>query len=140
MRVRTLVAALSILAAPRAFSQDRPAPAPTPLAHFDYSEAFFPGATYDPKVPAPSDVLGFPVGQKPATHAQIEAVIKAIAAASPRCKLFEYGKTHEGRTLYYLVIASEANIARLDALKADMAKLADPRKVSKDEADRLAAT
>lgn len=121
-------------------AQDLPAPPPTPLPGLDYNEPFFPGATYDQNIPTPSAVLGFTVGTKPATHAQIESVVKALAAKSARCKLFEYGKTHEGRTLYYLVIASEANIRRLDALKADYAKLADPRKVSRAEADRLAAT
>jgi hypothetical protein len=39
-----------------------------------------------------------------------------------------------------MVIASEANLNRLDSLKADLAKLADPRKVSKEEGDHLAAT
>jgi hypothetical protein len=120
-------------------AQDIPPPQPTSLLGLDYTEPFFPGAHHDSKVPTPSATLGFPVGSKPATHAQIEAVIKAIANASPRCKLFEYGKTHEGRTLYYLVIASEANIQRLDALKADYARLADPREVSKDEGNRLAS-
>ncbi len=120
-------------------AQDLPPPAPSPLPGFDYTEPFFPGSNHDQNVPAPTAVLGFPVGSRPANHAQIEAVIKAIAAKSPRCKLFEYGKTHEGRTLYYLVIASEANIQKLDAIKADLAKLADPRKVSKADGDTLAA-
>jgi len=123
-----------------ALAQDLPAPQPSPLQGLNYTNSFFPDATYDPNVPSPDSVLGFPVGSKPATHAQIEAVFKAIAAKSPRCKLFEYGKTHEGRALYYMVIASEANLKRLDALKADFAKLADPRKVSKEEGDRLAAS
>jgi len=124
----------------RASAQDLPAPTPSPLAGLDYTAAFFAGATYDQNVPTPSSVLGFEVGKKPATHAQIEAVLKALTAKSPRCKLFEYGKTHEGRTLYYLVIASETNLRRLDALKLDYAKLADPRKAPKAEADQLAAT
>jgi hypothetical protein len=123
-----------------AAAQDLPKPAPSPLAGLDYTEPFFPGATYDQNVPTPSSVLGFDVGSKPATPAQIEAVLKALAARSPRCRLFAYGHTHEGRTLYYLVIASEANIRRLDALKADYAKLADPRRVTRAEGDHLAAT
>ncbi len=140
--LRGPLAALSVcsLLLSAATAQDLPKPAPSPLAGLDYAEAFFPGATYDQNVPTPSSVLGFEVGSRPATHAQIEAVVKALAAKSPRCKLFEYGKTHEGRTLYYLVIASETNLRRLDALKSDYAKLADPRKVSKAEADQLAAT
>jgi len=121
-------------------AQDLPAPQPSPLPGLTYDVPFFPNATYDPNVPTPDSVLGFPVGSKPATHAQIEAVFKAISAKSPRCKLFQYGKTHEGRALYYMVIASQANLNRLDTLKADLAKLADPRKVSKEEGDHLAAT
>jgi hypothetical protein len=121
-------------------AQDLPAPRPSPLPGLTYQEPFFPNSKYDPNVPTPDSVLGFPVGSKPATHAQIEAVFKAIAAKSPRCKLFQYGTTHEGRALYYMVIASTANLNRLSGLKADLAKLADPRKVSKEEGDRLAAT
>lgn len=116
------------------------APAPTPLANLTYAEDFFPDATYDPRVPPPESILGFPVGQRPVTHGQIEAVLKAIAAASPRCKLFEYGKTHEGRTLYYMVIASEANLARLPSLQTGWATLGDPRQGGAGEAERLASS
>src|SRR5271165_2090925 len=101
-----------------AHAQDPPAPRPSPVPGLAYEEPFFPKASYDPNVPTPDSVLGFPVGSRPATHAQIEAVFKALAAKSPRCKLFEYGTTHEGRALYYMVIASEANLNRLDSLKA----------------------
>ena len=100
------VAALALLLAPAAHAQDLPAPQPSPLPGLAYDAPFFPNATYDPNVPTPVSVLGFPVGSRPATHAQIEAVFKALAAKSPRCRLFAYGKTHEGRTLYYMVIAS----------------------------------
>ena len=123
-----------------AHAQDTPPPVPTPLAGLVYDAPFFPGAIYDPKVSTPDAVLGLPVGSRPATPAQIEAVIQAIADSSPRCRLFEYGRTHEGRSLHYLVIANEANIGRLDALKADLARLADPRTASRADADRLAAT
>jgi zinc carboxypeptidase len=138
-RVLVAAAASGLLLARVGMAQDSPAPQPTPLPGLAYDVPFFPNAKNDPNVPTPDSLLGFPVGSRPATHAQIEAVVKALAAKSPRCKLFEYGKTHEGRALYYLVIASEANLNRLDSLKADLAKLADPRKVSKEEGDRLAA-
>ncbi len=113
---------------------------PPGLSGLAYDAPFFPAATYNDAVPAPSAVLGFPVGQRPATHAQIEAVLRSLAENSPRCKLFEYARSFEGRALYYLVITSEANIRRLDALKADLARLADPRKVTVAEGDRLAQT
>jgi hypothetical protein len=137
-----LVAALApaLLLSTAARAQDQPAPQPSPVPGLAYEEPFFPKAKYIPSVPTPDSVLGFPVGSRPATHAQIEAVFKALAAKSPRCKLVAYGKTHEGRALYYMVIASEANLSRLDSLKAELAKLADPRKVAKEEGDQLAAT
>lgn len=133
---------------PRALAQQSPPPPKQPdavappvlLPGLSYDVPFFPGAKYDANVPTPDMVLGFRVGDKPATHAQIEAVVKAIAAKSPRTKLFEYATSHEGRRLYYLVISSEANIKKLDQIKADLGKFADPRSVSGPEGDALAAT
>ena len=118
---------------------ERQSPGATPLAGLSHDAPFFPGARYDSAVPTPDAVLGYRVGDKPATHGQIEAVFRAIAEKSPRTRLFEYGRTHEGRALWYMVIATPERIQRLDALKADLAKLADPRSVSAAEADRLAA-
>lgn len=100
--------------------------------------AFFPGAEHDPAIPTPESLLGFPVGERAATHAEIERAFKAWAEASDRATLFEYARSHEGRALYYLVIASPENSQRLEAIKADLAKLADPRTVSAGEGDRLA--
>jgi hypothetical protein len=102
-------------------------------------EPYFPNATYDAAIPTPDSLLKFEVGSKPVTHAQIETCMKAWAS-TPRSRLFEYGKTHEGRTLYYLVISSEENIKKLETIKSDFASLADPRKVSEQEGDHLAST
>ncbi|MBL8878510.1 MAG: hypothetical protein JNG88_05260 [Phycisphaerales bacterium] len=117
-----------------AFSQTNQ---PSPLAGLAYDEPFFPGARHDAAIPTPDAVLGFRLGDKPATHAQIEAAIRAISSASRRCKLIEYAKTHEGRALYYVAISSEANIARLDAIRADAQKLADPRQNPAAQVDKL---
>ncbi|MFH0981494.1 MAG: M14 family metallopeptidase [Planctomycetota bacterium] len=137
-----LVAPLAVVAA--AWSPAPPtAPPAAPgaeLPGLKYDVPFFPGAQYDPAIPTPDSVLGFEVGSRPASHAQIEAVITALAAKSPRAKLFEYAKSHEGRALYYLVLSSEANLKGLEPIKADVGKLADPRSVSAEEGDRLAET
>ncbi len=138
LRLRRLGAAALVSFSVSIFAQEPATPAP--VAGLDYREPFFPGATYDPAVPTPSAVLGFEVGSKPSDPAQIEAVFRALAAKSARCKLVEYGRTHEGRPLHYLVIGSEPNLRRLDALQAGYAKLADPRRTTKAEADELAAT
>ncbi|MBM3853104.1 MAG: hypothetical protein FJ399_08095, partial [Verrucomicrobia bacterium] len=113
---------------------------PSPLSGLAYDVPYFPGARYEAAVPAPEAVLGFPVGTRPATPAQIERICRALAEKSPRVRLVSYGTTHQGRPLFYLVIATPAQLARLDALKADLAQLADPRTVTAAEGDRLAAT
>ncbi len=117
-----------------------PATPPAPLQGLTYDADFFPGAHHDDNVPTPGSVLGFRLGDKAASHAQVEAVIKAIAAKSPRVKLFEYAKSHEGRTLYYLAVSSEDNIKKLDQIKADAAKLGDPRKLSQSDADAIVSS
>jgi len=50
-------------------------------------------------------------------------------------------KTYEGRTLYHLTITSLANHKRLDEIKADDAKLSEPRKLKgPEQANRLLRT
>lgn len=102
---------------------------------------FWPGAQYDPAVPTFEKVLGFAPGAKHATHADIVRYFEALSSATPsRMKVFEYGKTWEGRKLIYAVISSEDNIRRLAEIKANQMKLADPRKTSEAEAKKLMAT
>ncbi|MCH2105296.1 MAG: hypothetical protein MK291_01490, partial [Planctomycetes bacterium] len=52
---------------------------------------------------------------------------------SDRVALFEHGSSHEGRAQYHVVITSAKNLARLDALLADNARLFDPRGLSEEE-------
>mgnify|MGYP000892869137 CR=1 FL=1 len=137
--VALLLLLVAGLAAPVSGQTPVKAAPAAPLKGLAYDAEFFPGAAHDPAVPTPDSILGFRLGDKPVTHAQVEAVVKAIAAKAPaRVKLFEYATTHEGRKLYYLAVSSPENIARLDQIKADAAKAADPRAVSKEEGDRIA--
>ncbi len=112
--------------------------APSPVTGLDYPNEFFPGATYDKAVPTPDSVLGFRLGDKAASAEQIKAVVEAIAAKSPRVKVFEYAKSHEGRPLHYIVVSSPETISKLGAVQADIARLADPRSVTAAEGDALA--
>jgi len=99
---------------------------------------YWPGARYDPATPTVEKVVGFPAGERLASHAKVVQYFEALAAANPgRMKVFEYGKTWEGRRLIYAAIGSEANIRRLSELKASVQKLADPRKTPQAEAARL---
>ena len=52
-------------------------------------------------------------------------------------RIFDYGKSWEGRRLFYVVLSSEKNIARLADIKNNMQRLADPRQLSKSQAQDL---
>jgi len=95
-------------------------------------------STLDPRIPAPASVLGHPVGDAAARYSDMERYLHTLADASPLVTLTPYASSHEGRALYYLTITSEANHARLADIKADNAKLADPRRLDgAAEADRI---
>src|SRR6185437_2986718 len=57
----------------------------------------------------------------------------ALANASPLIKICQYGTSYERRALYYLIISSKKNIARLDQLRAQNQLLSDPRRLSEAE-------
>jgi hypothetical protein len=101
---------------------------------------FWPGAKYDPRIPTFRKVLGYEPGERISTPVEVNQYLDALAAAAPRSiKVFEYGRSGEGRKLVYAAIASEANIERLGIIRQAMQKLADPRKCPEAEAHRLMA-
>jgi hypothetical protein len=98
----------------------------------------WPGATYDTAIPTFQKALGFEPGERLSTPAQVKQYFDALAVAAPgRIKVFEYGRTWEKRPLIYAAISSEANIRRLDEIRASMKRLGDPRKISEAEARKL---
>lgn len=91
-----------------------------------------PWVSYVPQsntVPSPEKFLGRIMGA-PGELVGTErayAYARALAAASPRVRVFTIGRSEEGRDIIMLAIADEAGIRDLDRLKADTAALADPR-------------
>lgn len=71
---------------------------------------------------------------------QVYAYARALAAASPRVRVFTLGHSEEGREIILIAVADQAGIGRLDQLKADNAALADPRKIDATQAERLIAS
>ena len=99
---------------------------------------FFESANLDTSIPTPESVVGHSVSEKAVRYSALVRYLQKLAETSERVKLTSYGQTHEGRTLYYLTITSPANHKRLDKIKADNAKLADPRKLKDtNQAKRL---
>jgi hypothetical protein len=94
--------------------------------------------TYDAAVPSLESVTGTGWGAEVTTPEQVVAYSRALARAVPaRVRIIDTGRSLEGRPLVLLVVSSAENIARLDAVRADLARLADPRVRSADEAGQL---
>ena len=77
-------------------------------------------------VPSPAETLGFDLGERFTDAAAVVRYAESLASASSRVRLVQYGLTPEGRTLNLLVIASEANSARLETILQANARLTDP--------------
>src|SRR5882757_3388372 len=102
---------------------------------------FYARGDYRPNVPRPQSILRYDVGDFHTTYAQMERVIEAIAAAAPdRVKIYDIGQTNEHRMQHLIAISSPENIARIDEIKANNARLTDPRKTSPAEADAIVKT
>jgi len=96
----------------------------SPHAAPPYDVPFAADADYDPAIPTLESLLGFTPGSRPAAPDQIERCCEAIAGSSPRVRLESIGTTHEGRNLICAVVTSPENLGRLDAIKADLARVA----------------
>src|SRR5436305_8717755 len=68
------------------------------------------------------------------------AYARALAAATPRVRVFTIGHSEEGREILLLAIADEPGIRELDRLKTATAALADPRTTDKAAAEQIIAT
>ena len=93
-----------------------------------------------PAIPAPDSVFGFTPGadNKLATYDQTIAYLKKLAAASRAIRLVEAGKTTQGRTMYFALISSPANLAKIDRLREIAQRLAHPQDLTDAEARALA--
>ena len=91
------------------------------------------------KIPSPEKFLGRIMGA-PGELVGTEktyAYARALAAASPRVRVFTIGKSEEGRDILMIAIADEAGVRDLDRLKAATAALSDPRLTDKSAAEKL---
>ncbi|MBN2314005.1 MAG: hypothetical protein JXM79_08750 [Sedimentisphaerales bacterium] len=115
----------TVQASPRENAQAQPA-------------GFVEPVNFDPAIPSPESSTGHAIGIKAVRYHALEQYLKTLAETSDRVALTVYGRSHEGRSLTYLTITSPANHERLDRIKADNAKLSDPRKLQNSaEAEQL---
>ncbi|MBI1404485.1 MAG: carboxypeptidase [Porphyrobacter sp.] len=83
---------------------------------------------FDPAIPTLSEAVGHAPGTRITSPDETYAYLRALAAAAPdRTRLVQYATSWEGRPLYYLMLSAPENIARLDAIRADLANIAAGR-------------
>ena len=101
--------------------------------------ALWPGAKYDPAIPTIKSVLGHDHGEVITTPEDIEKYLRALQTAAPtKARLIQYATSWEGRPLWLFVIGSADRIARLEQIKTDIQRFADPRRTAAADGDRLA--
>ena len=87
----------------------------------------FPGAVFDPEIPTQEEVLGFRPAVRPMRHAELMQYLGVLVEASPRVRMIEYSRSHEGRPLVYLAVGDEAVVGELDAFREAHVRRLDPR-------------
>ena len=91
-------------------------------------------------VPTPESVFGFQPGAdyKLATYDQSIEYFKKLAAASRYVKLVDAGRTSEGRTMYFALISTPENLAKIDRYREIAQRLAHPEGLTDAQAHELA--
>ena len=113
---------------------------PTPLLRPDEVPFdFYERGPYRPEVPRPAALLGYEPGEFHTTYANYERFLRELAAHTDRLRVMTLGQTPEHRPLYLLAVSTPENLAKLNAIQADVACLADPRMCSPADADAIAA-
>ncbi|HZF67797.1 MAG TPA: M14 family zinc carboxypeptidase [Gemmatirosa sp.] len=90
-------------------------------------------------VPTPLRVLGYVPGTigRLSHVADVNRYFRALAAASPRVRIFPLGTSDEGREMLVVAIADDSVLATLEENRRALATLADPRTRTDAERDRL---
>jgi hypothetical protein len=92
-------------------------------------------------IPSPKDVLTYHIGApaKLTYYADILRYYRALAAATPRVKIETIGRSDEDRELAVVWVSSDDNIKNLQRNRDNLAKIADPRRLSPDQIKQLIA-
>jgi len=137
-----LTSSATLLLAQAAFDIPEPGSVEAIAAATGDSRFLSPWVSYLPKsdtVPSPLAFFGRIAGAPGefVDSTQAYAYCRALAAASPRVRVFTIGHSEEAREILLIAIADEAGIRDLDRLKAATASLADPRRTDPAAAERL---
>jgi hypothetical protein len=119
------------------------APGLAPSGGATAQESFVPQrghVEYDPSIPTPRALLGHDPAESITAPEEIVRYFGALADAAPeRTRLVRYAESWQGRPLVLLAIGAPDRMARLEQVQAGLARLADPRGLSRAEEERLVA-
>jgi hypothetical protein len=94
---------------------------------FAQNEYFFAaGTNFDPAIPTPEQFLGYPVGDWHTRHDRIVEYFRELARVSPKAHFQIIGYTSEHRPQVVLTITSPENYSRLEEIRKEHLKLAQP--------------
>ncbi len=87
-------------------------------------------------IPTPAAVLGDIAGNPNSLpHSkEVYEYMRLLAKSTPRVRVFSIGTTEEGREMIAVAVASDEIMKKLDANKAALAKLGDPRTIGMNDA------
>lgn len=150
MKHKKFAALPALLLSLACFAQDDPYAPDTPepgsveaIAEFTTDSRYLsPWVAYVPEsdtVPSPADYLGRVVGTpgELTRTEQIYGYFRELSRASDRVQVSVIGETEEGRDILLVAVADAAGLANLERYKAITAALADPRRTSPGEAEKL---
>jgi hypothetical protein len=138
-------AAAAAPAATGAWAPDRPEPGSVEkIREYTTAPEYLPeSVAYVPDsatVPSPTKALGHLAGapDELSRTADVHGYFRRLAAATDRVQVKVIGTSEEGREMIVALVSDPENLAALDRYKDVTARLADPRRTSREEARRLA--
>ncbi len=100
---------------------------------------FYSRGPYRPEVPRPELLLGYRIGSQHTMYHQLQQALDRMMESAPdRVRSEVIGKTAEGKVMRLLIISAPENLARMEEIRADLARLADPRRTSASDARAIA--
>jgi hypothetical protein len=113
------------------------------IKEFTTDDRFLPKSLLDivdhPSIPSPLKHFGHIIGTEGIVHrtSEIYGYYQKLAGSSPLVHMQEMGRTEEDRPFYLIVIGNQESMDRLDHYKDQLAKLADARKTSPEQAEQI---
>jgi hypothetical protein len=99
-----------------------------------YSQNYFLENTspYDEEIITPEEFLGYEIGFQHTRHDLIIEYLSYLSDSSEKAHLVNYGKSHEGRKLVFLIVSSSINIENLEKIKKENLEFIKSGQLSKD--------